>query len=774
MADTTSLTSFLDDVASAIKYKKGDNTAIPAANFDTEIRNLPSQGTYQTKNVTISSNTTTNITPDNGYDALERVNVTTAIPEKQLQTKSHTINDNGNIVLTPDTGYDGFDQVNLTVQVSGGGSVPVKLFSTVQAMNSSTGNQIGDLGLVYANETRNMIATDQFSKVMFPETVTNSTGDTYNNAQFNSVNGEYFDCTMNLTSNQFNATFYTDAGMVQVRYTSSGNNVYTRTTLSGSTGMISGDIVDFGFDIEFTHPDWWGNGQLGYFLQMVNLHFDGLFTYKNIVTNDVYPLDLSLSTDSSNLVYSDTVIHETDINEMLEALADFNGNITSSSDYNCFITANNDFSVYHIFCEKYYSDPDTENDPFSAGNSYCPQYIWNKEGTIYIANSEYNYRRRLKVFEYTVSTGVITNITNTTQIRSESYEEQATTDKYFICKRIRNNNTTSLQWYNSSWTQQSYWSIVNNYYDYDGWEYAETQLTLDNANQLLPSVLGYGRNGLITGNNTVYDNIPMTMSFNKMYGVPTDTSTNRMNTIPYTNIGFTEYTSNYSGTKIKYIADSTLNDFDGLIGVPTNNFNDGIQKTVDGRYGVYRDTTASNYKYVFKDLVNDAELNSITFTNNSASTIYVYGGKALLTYSEYTYGQAGSTAQTRVRTYIYDMANNSQYANVTWTMSAALTSSQYYSREICGTYCPYKDFALIITEQATTSNSTGGNRSYVIAGQKLSQLSNGMSINKKITGITTSMNFVVMYTNKDSVLVFSQTRFYTSYHNYSRRIQYYF
>ncbi|MGN1175979.1 MAG: leucine-rich repeat domain-containing protein [Roseburia sp.] len=42
MARTDTLTNFLTDVAAAIKAKKGDTTAIPAANFDTEIANLPS------------------------------------------------------------------------------------------------------------------------------------------------------------------------------------------------------------------------------------------------------------------------------------------------------------------------------------------------------------------------------------------------------------------------------------------------------------------------------------------------------------------------------------------------------------------------------------------------------------------------------------------------------------------------------------------------------------------------------------------------------------
>ena len=42
MARTDTLINFLTDVAAAIKAKKGDSTLIPAADFDTEITNLPS------------------------------------------------------------------------------------------------------------------------------------------------------------------------------------------------------------------------------------------------------------------------------------------------------------------------------------------------------------------------------------------------------------------------------------------------------------------------------------------------------------------------------------------------------------------------------------------------------------------------------------------------------------------------------------------------------------------------------------------------------------
>lgn len=42
MARIDTLINFLTDVAAAIKAKKGDSTSIPAADFDTEIANLPS------------------------------------------------------------------------------------------------------------------------------------------------------------------------------------------------------------------------------------------------------------------------------------------------------------------------------------------------------------------------------------------------------------------------------------------------------------------------------------------------------------------------------------------------------------------------------------------------------------------------------------------------------------------------------------------------------------------------------------------------------------
>ena len=59
MARTDTLTNFLTDVATAIKTKKGDESAISAANFDIEIINLPSGGGDNTALISLIDRTAT-------------------------------------------------------------------------------------------------------------------------------------------------------------------------------------------------------------------------------------------------------------------------------------------------------------------------------------------------------------------------------------------------------------------------------------------------------------------------------------------------------------------------------------------------------------------------------------------------------------------------------------------------------------------------------------------------------------------------------------------
>lgn len=117
MARTNNLTNFLNDVSSAIKQKTGDSTPIPASEFDTEILSIETAGTYQSKSITIDSNGTQVITPDENYDAIEQLVITVNVPVSQLQSKAVTITSNGNISILPDANYNGMARVDLTVDV---------------------------------------------------------------------------------------------------------------------------------------------------------------------------------------------------------------------------------------------------------------------------------------------------------------------------------------------------------------------------------------------------------------------------------------------------------------------------------------------------------------------------------------------------------------------------------------------------------------------------------------------------------------------------------
>ncbi len=81
MARIDTLTNFLTDVANSIRTKKGTTDKISPANFDTEIESIQGGGepNLQSKSLTITSNGTTNVTPDDGYDGLDKVAITTNV-----------------------------------------------------------------------------------------------------------------------------------------------------------------------------------------------------------------------------------------------------------------------------------------------------------------------------------------------------------------------------------------------------------------------------------------------------------------------------------------------------------------------------------------------------------------------------------------------------------------------------------------------------------------------------------------------------------------------
>ena len=86
MSEEAILTEYLDELADVIRSKTGKTENIKAINFASEIESIPSK--LQSKTQTITSNTTTTIKPDSGYDGLSQVSVTTNIAPSNLVSNS--------------------------------------------------------------------------------------------------------------------------------------------------------------------------------------------------------------------------------------------------------------------------------------------------------------------------------------------------------------------------------------------------------------------------------------------------------------------------------------------------------------------------------------------------------------------------------------------------------------------------------------------------------------------------------------------------------------
>ena len=305
MARVNNLNDFLTDVASAIKTKKGSEVAIPAASFDTEILALPSQGTYEQRVLNISKNGTQTITPSAGFDAIDELELTVAVPEKQLQSKTYNFTQNTTIQLLPDTGYDGFDVVTLNIEVPGEeinnqdkeitengvytadegytglgtvtvnvpqtGDVPVKLFETEEQMQADTTVKEGDLAIVYGiREIGVSYGMKSITKLSFPEVVVLPETVASNYSWRSS--GSMF----NMTSFELTATRFKFSngrlGGTSVSYTSEDGVTYTRTT-----AITNPVTLKSSFSINSLESSW--TNLFSYFALTSTMAFEGLYKH---------------------------------------------------------------------------------------------------------------------------------------------------------------------------------------------------------------------------------------------------------------------------------------------------------------------------------------------------------------------------------------------------------------------------------------------------------------------------------------------------------------
>lgn len=316
MARVNNLTNFLTDVSSAIKQKTGDNTPIPASEFDTEILSIETGGNYQSKTLNVTQNGNYNLLPDQEFDALSNVNISVSV-SPVLQNK--TITENGS--YSADSGYDGLGTVIVNVP---SGSGDIKLFETEQAMQADPDASEGDLAVVYREEIQPVTEESEFDNCVFPNEVVLDeafTGNIY--GRFRAVDHSVmFDGNVDMSSSNFRFDGFGDNKMIRVKYTSQDGITYTRT--DGGE-----ELQEFGVTIKYEPMRPW-NDVLGNFMKIGGNYFEGLYQYSSTYLDTNYintPISLEItdvsmgeysSTSSYNVVYNTTLCSKIAISDILE------------------------------------------------------------------------------------------------------------------------------------------------------------------------------------------------------------------------------------------------------------------------------------------------------------------------------------------------------------------------------------------------------------------------------------------------------------------------
>ena len=208
-----------------------------------------------------------------------------------LETKLNAILNDKLTNLKPENLKKGITCLGVTGTLeTSAGSGGVKQFSTVEEMNSSTGNTEGDLAIIYRNEIQNATADSRFRIATFPDTVVlNSAITDYVEVRYRAVDSSVmFDCMGSLDSSGFSMDCYTETGNIRIEYTSSDGITYTRTDTTGNP-------VDFGTEIYYGMTEMW-NDAIGKFIQIGGSTFEGLYKYSG-TTWELAPTDLTTVAD---------------------------------------------------------------------------------------------------------------------------------------------------------------------------------------------------------------------------------------------------------------------------------------------------------------------------------------------------------------------------------------------------------------------------------------------------------------------------------------------
>ena len=372
----------------------------------------------------------------------------------------------------------------------------VKLFSTVEDMQADSTAQEGDLAVVYREEIQNMTVDTQIQYITFPETVVlPETVTARYNCRLRAIDDNaFFDGDIQLSSTSFRFNGYSEVGMIRVQYTSTDGVNYTRTNFQGDSGDLT-NPVDLGTSVGVYRSDGW-NDNFGYFMQIGGMVFGGLYTYDTYIDYFKVYMYRNLAVSDGNVTHDSKVSF--DFNAIENVLHTFMEDNGRTVDTYFLITLKNDIvKLYYDYVTTPY--PDTTY-YYLDGNNWYASY---EDGS--------SFTKCTKHIEINLSDLSIQFVEDDGQLDMSSdsvcvlyyYQTRKLQDALQMIFRVNSSNI----YLDVEFSPTSEYIIADNQY------------TLTSSNQLLPGISAYGKTGNIVGNNSIYNNLDISVVLNNI-GMP--------------------------------------------------------------------------------------------------------------------------------------------------------------------------------------------------------------------------------------------------------------
>ena len=441
------------------------------------------------------------------------------------QAIKRAIEDKGQTIEDDLSFYSYADKIRQITAMEGA----VKLFETKEEMQLDNTSKEGDLAVVYRNGIQNMTADTQPQFITFPETVTLPevfTGSSF--MELRAVDESVmFDGSVQLNQTSFRFDNWAESDNIRVEYSSSDGITYNRTRFSGDSGDLT-NPVDLGTSVKVHRSEEW-NDNMGYFMQIGGMTFDGLFEYSDSDATDKFLLNgckfldgqgTTVGVDKADFDFSDVPFNEAQ-------------KMATGDDYeNRFIlvpiswtdTTIQEKTIHKVTECWLFNDA---NSVFVKNNSVAYLASVDVDG-----NAGINIWSKTNGMSFIPASSLEEFVTNTTiTTASTRYSEYNLKDKYIFdiqvigsSIKLESNQDAGFYYFDTD----SFPTDVNRAYTivkmgYSGtiikeFIFAPTQYTLTSPNQLLPNISAYGKNGNIIGDGSIYDDLDMNVRWKLLSG----------------------------------------------------------------------------------------------------------------------------------------------------------------------------------------------------------------------------------------------------------------